>query len=161
MNFRKTAKCACISYYLAIIPPRIYATISVIKNSHHYFLKMRGGDAWMHKMFFFFNSTIVLILIDINWYYLAYASLHKCDYIHYKKNCNIIFQKWGGGVKGSFEFFQKFIRFGSRTLPLVLKVRGGWTSQKFDYQEWLALDRWLIFNKTATHPLDDGCQKEP
>ena len=30
-------------YYLAIIPPRIYATISVIKNLHHNFPKMRGG----------------------------------------------------------------------------------------------------------------------
>ena len=25
----------------------------------------------------------------------------------------------GGGAKGSFEFFQKFIRSGSRTLPLL------------------------------------------
>ena len=48
--------CACISYYLALIPPCIYATIFIIKN------------------------------------------------------CNIIFQKWGWGVKGRLEFFQKFIR---------------------------------------------------
>ena len=50
MNFRKSSKrqltptptpqngphlwksCACISYYLAIIPPRIYATMSIIKE---------------------------------------------------------------------------------------------------------------------------------
>ena len=28
----------------------------------------------------FFNNCI-----DINWYYVAYASLHKCNHIHYKK----------------------------------------------------------------------------
>ena len=32
-----------------------------------------------------FFSTIGLILTDINWYFLAYASLRKCDHTHYKK----------------------------------------------------------------------------
>ena len=64
-------------------------------------------------------STIVLILTDINWYYLAYASLHKCDPIHYKKKLQHNFPKWGwGGVKGRLGFFQKIIRFGSGILPL-------------------------------------------
>ena len=35
--------CACISYYLALIPPCIYATISIIKKLQHNFPKMRGG----------------------------------------------------------------------------------------------------------------------
>ena len=35
--------CACISYYPAIISPRIYATISVIKKLQHNFPKMRRG----------------------------------------------------------------------------------------------------------------------
>ena len=35
--------CACILYYLAIIPPRIHATISIIKDCNIIFLKMRGG----------------------------------------------------------------------------------------------------------------------
>ena len=35
--------CACISYYLAIIPPCIYATISIINKLQYNFLKMRGG----------------------------------------------------------------------------------------------------------------------
>ena len=41
---------------------------------------------------------------------------HICNHICHKK-CNITFQKWGGGVKGRLEFFQKFIRFGSGILP--------------------------------------------
>ena len=32
-------------YYLAIIPPRIYATISIIKNLQYNFPKMRGGGS--------------------------------------------------------------------------------------------------------------------
>ena len=61
MNFRKGSKrqltptptsqngpylwksCAGISYYLAIIPPCIYATISIIKKLQHNFPQMRGG----------------------------------------------------------------------------------------------------------------------
>ena len=61
MNFRKGSKrqltptptpqngpylwksCACISYYLVIISPCIYTTISVIKNLQHNFPKMRRG----------------------------------------------------------------------------------------------------------------------
>ena len=35
--------CECISYYLALIPLCIYATISIIKNLQHNFPKMRGG----------------------------------------------------------------------------------------------------------------------
>ena len=36
----------------------------------------------------------------INWYFLAYASLHKCDHIYYKK-----IQKWGeGGSKAVWNF---------------------------------------------------------
>ena len=36
-----------------------------------------------------------------------------------KKNCIMIFRKWGGlGVKGRLEFFRKFIRFGTVTRPL-------------------------------------------
>ena len=45
-------------------------------------------------------------------YLLAYMQ-------QYNKICNIIFQKWGGGVEGRLDFFQKFIRFGSVTLPIV------------------------------------------
>ena len=30
----------------------------------------------------------------------------------------MIFQKWGGGVKGHLELFRKFIRFGRGMLPL-------------------------------------------
>ena len=50
-----------------------------------------------------------------------HTSLIICNHIHYKKNCNIIFRKWGGGggrgVEGCLNFFRKFIRFGSATLP--------------------------------------------
>ena len=53
-----------ISYYLALILPCIYATISITKKLQYNFPKMRGG-----------------------------------------------------GVQGRLEFFRKFIRFGSLTLP--------------------------------------------
>ena len=60
MNFRKGSKrpppapqngpylwksCACISYYLALVPPCIYSTISIIKKLQHNFPKMRGGGS--------------------------------------------------------------------------------------------------------------------
>ena len=73
----------------------------------------------------FFNNCI-----DINWYQLvltvtlAYASLHKCDHIHYK-NLQYNFPKMRGGVKGRLEFFQKFTRFGSGILPEGQESRGG------------------------------------
>ena len=44
--------CARISYYLAIIPPRICATISVIKKLQHNFPKMRGGACLIFVIFF-------------------------------------------------------------------------------------------------------------
>ena len=47
-----------------------------------------------------------------------HTSLHICNHIHYK-NCNMIFRKWRGGP---LEFFRKFIRFGSATLPFVFAV---------------------------------------
>ena len=34
---------ACISYYLALVPPCIYSTISIIKHLQHNFPKMRRG----------------------------------------------------------------------------------------------------------------------
>ena len=37
--------CTCISYYLAIIHPRIYASISVIKNCNIIF-RIWGGGVW-------------------------------------------------------------------------------------------------------------------
>ena len=36
--------CTCISYYLVLIPPCIYVTISIIKKMQHNFPKMRGGS---------------------------------------------------------------------------------------------------------------------
>ena len=48
--------CACISYYLAIIPPRIYATISVIKNLQYNFRKMKGGG---RRPFGIFSKKII------------------------------------------------------------------------------------------------------
>ena len=47
------------------------------------------------------------------------------------KICNINFQKWGEGVKGRLEFFQKFIRFGRPMWcqPQVIEpVRHGFSS---------------------------------
>ena len=35
----------------------------------------------------------------------------------FPKNCNVIFRKLGGGVKGRLEFFRKIIPFGSLTRP--------------------------------------------
>ena len=36
--------CACISYYLALVSPCIYSTISIIKKLQHNFPKMRVGS---------------------------------------------------------------------------------------------------------------------
>ena len=45
--------CACISYYLALIPPCIYATISIIKKLQHNFSKMSVGGEVKGRMEFF------------------------------------------------------------------------------------------------------------
>ena len=56
-------------YYLAIIPPRIYANISIIKNLQHNFPKMRGWGGgggvegpleFLRKFFRFGNATLLL-----------------------------------------------------------------------------------------------------
>ena len=75
MNFRKGSKrqltpnptpqngpylwksCACISYYLAIIPPCIYATISIIKKLQFNFPKM-GGRGGRSKAVWNFSENL-------------------------------------------------------------------------------------------------------
>ena len=53
---------------------------------------------------------------------------------------NMIFRKWGGGVKGRLELFRKFIRFGRATRPLVLCiVRRQWVSVS-TFNVWAALN---------------------
>ena len=47
-----------------------------------------------------------------------HTSLHICNHI-YHKDLQHNFPKMRGGVEGRLEFFRKFIRFGSATLPLV------------------------------------------
>ena len=63
--------------------PKIYFT--EFGNFKQGFLSMKlikkKSSFRVQGMFFL---TIVLVLTDINWYYLAYASLHKCDHIHHK-----------------------------------------------------------------------------
>ena len=49
-----------------------------------------------------------------NIYYRFYKALKRA---FREKSCNLIFWKWGG-VKGRWEFFRKFIRFGTFTRPL-------------------------------------------
>ena len=44
-HFEEGMCSVCISYYLALIPPCIYATISIIKSLQHDFPKMRGGGS--------------------------------------------------------------------------------------------------------------------
>ena len=57
--------------------------------------------------------SVKLILTDNNCYYLAYASLHKCDHTH----CNIIFQKWGGS-KAVWNFSKKSSDLEAGPFPL-------------------------------------------
>ena len=51
--------CACISYYLAIIPLRMYATISVIKNFHHNYPKIRRRSKAVSSFFSENSSDLV------------------------------------------------------------------------------------------------------
>ena len=44
-HFEEEKVYACISYYLALIPPCIYATVSIIKNCNIIFQKWGGGGA--------------------------------------------------------------------------------------------------------------------
>ena len=60
------------------------------------------------------SSPIQKISLQIYASYRIFTNFRKK-----KAQCNS--QKWGGGgeVKGRLEFFRKFLRFGSRTLPVV------------------------------------------
>ena len=51
----------------------------------------------------------------------------------------MIFRKWGGGIKGRLELFQKFIRFGRAALPLEPRRREGhyrWHSASQSLHKW-------------------------
>ena len=41
-----------------------------------------------------------------------FAIIDNTLVMNFRKNCNITFRKWGGGIKGRLELFRKFIRFG-------------------------------------------------
>ena len=110
MNFRKGSKrqltptpnpqngpylwksCACISHYLAIIPPCIYATISIIKNLQHNFPKMRRGGSkvvWncsknsSDLVYFHTNKDLgasyvpLNIYLDDTWHWEGSKKCHK------------------------------------------------------------------------------------
>ena len=47
-----------------------------------------------------------------------FAIIDDTSVMNFRKNCNITFRKWGGGVKGRLELFRKFIRFGRGKFPL-------------------------------------------
>ena len=49
--------CACISYYLTLIPPCIYATISIIKKLQYKIPKMRVGEGFKGRFFSSENSS--------------------------------------------------------------------------------------------------------
>ena len=54
--------CPCISYYLTLVPPFIYSSISIIKSLQHNFPKIgwRGGESHLEffRKFIRFGSTI-------------------------------------------------------------------------------------------------------
>ena len=52
--------------------------------------------------------------------YNTQQSRHN-EHTHFcREKRNMIFRKWGGGVKGRLEIFRKFIRFGGAIRPLPL-----------------------------------------
>ena len=61
-------------YYLAIMPPRIYATISIVKNLQHNFPKMRGGGQRPFGIFpkiIQFGSGILPLVLDVSFLVVA------------------------------------------------------------------------------------------
>ena len=71
--------------------------------NHHLNMQTRGG---------------VGVSFSIQKFILQIFDLYKGPSLDvFRKNCNIIFRKWGEGVKGRLEFRRKFIRFCSVTRP--------------------------------------------
>ena len=72
--------CACISYYLALIPPCINATISIRKNQQYDFPKMRGGG---RRPFGFFPKYCLIWQrhpsLSPKFYQLLWLPLHVCN----------------------------------------------------------------------------------
>ena len=62
-----------------IFNPKIY--VADFGNFKQGFLSMK---LIKRRVISGFRVCFVLILTDINWYYLAYASMHKCNHINYK-----------------------------------------------------------------------------
>ena len=60
---------------------------------------------------------------------------------------NMIFRKWGGGVKGRLELFRKFIRFGRGMLPWHL----AWSKETFTSAAHIVVATPLSENREHCH----------
>ena len=73
--------CACISYYLALMPPCLYATKSIIKKLQHNFPKMRGGVKgcleFFQKVIRFGSGTLPLSPLSPSQGYLSPPSPYQ------------------------------------------------------------------------------------
>ena len=77
-------------------------------------------------------------------YYCPCTSLHILNHNHYKKFAlYVIFQKWGGGIEGRFEFFRKFIRFGGVILRLCILLHPG--SEEWNTRGNVVTNFYLLF----------------
>ena len=62
--------CACISYYLALVPSCIYSAISIIKKLQHYFPKMRWRQRREESIEISNSIEAALILTLCHWLFV-------------------------------------------------------------------------------------------
>ena len=88
-------------------------------------------DIWSKSSYAMFSSVLALHIFRWQWSLNIGSHFQSknlyCRFMPLKtvlRSCipekirNMIFQKWGGGVKGRLELFRKFIRFGDAICPL-------------------------------------------
>ena len=122
--------CACMSYYLAIIPPCIYATISIIKYLQHDFPKMRGGSkaVWVFSKnssdlvagsFLYSRIGWTPSNCDTVWYFLSFVWWRWIQPADYNgalvQNCRSVGRSWARQLVSSLD---PLSNAGSRFLGL-------------------------------------------
>ena len=88
--------------------------LGTLNRAFEHEIDKRKSNFRVQGMFF---QHLYFVLTDINWYYMAYASLHKCDHINYKKFATWFFKKEGGGSKVVWNFSKN--SFGLVAGPLI------------------------------------------
>ena len=91
----------------------------MLERKHFFPLRPSLRDGWPHQNRWFFSEMLQRggggggVIFNPKIYVAGFGPLNRASWAWYcYKICNMIFRKWGGGVKACLELFQKLIHFG-------------------------------------------------